>query len=169
MRDNNDGPAGPIFSAAFSAAAMSSAGPSDLFHITASGNARVAIKEIRLGQYSEFGDAQAELLSLLLLVGTTSAAVGSTITPRNILRHTGAPAAGTAVSAPSTTLSSTASATMMIADSWNVEAGYWLCPAPRDCIVLNPGQRAVLRMSTPNDPLSLNGTIMFQEIGAPRL
>lgn len=166
---DHDGPSGPIFTAAFSAAAMSSAGPSDLFHITASGNSRVAIKEIRLGQYSEAGDAQAELLPLLLMVGTTSAAVGSTITPRNILRHTGAPSAGTAVSAPSTTLSSTASATLMIADSMNVEAGYWLCPAARDRIVLNPGQRAVLRMGTPNDPFTLNGTVTFQELGAPRL
>lgn len=161
--------AGPIFNAAFSAAALTTAGPSDLFHITAPANSRVAISEIRLGQYSEFGDAQSELLSLTLLIGTTSAAVGSTITPRNVLRHTGAPTAGTAVSAPSTTLSSTASATLIIADAMNVAAGYWLSPAEGDRIVLNPGQRAVLRMSTPNDPITMNGTLSFQEIGVNRL
>ncbi len=159
---------GPVFTAPFSAVALTT-NPYDLFHITAPANARVALREVRLGQYTEFGDAQAELLSLQVMVGTTAASTGTAITPSNVLRHTGAPTAGTAVVGPSTALASTASATVMISDAWNVEAGYWLSPAECDRIVLNPGQRATIRMTAPNDTLTLNGTVMFQEMGSPRL
>lgn len=159
---------GPVFTAPFSAVALTT-NPYDVFHITAPANARVALREVRLGQYSEFGDAQAELLSLQIMVGTTAASTGTAITPQNVLRHTGAPTAGTAVVGPSTALASTASATVLIADAWNVEAGYWLSPAECDRIVLDPGQRAILRMTAPNDAVTLNGTLMFQEMGSPRL
>lgn len=155
----------PTYVASFTAVALSTAGPSDLFHITAPSNSRVAIEEIRLGQFSEFGDAQAELMSMTLLTGTTSAAVGSTLTPRNIRRHTGAPKAGTQVSGPSTTVASTASAVVMLADSFNVFWGWNLDESKSSHLVLNPGERAVLRVSTPNDAISLNGTVKFQEIG----
>lgn len=159
---------GPVFMAPFSAVALTT-NPYDLFHITAPSNARVSLREIRLGQYTEFGDAQAELLSLQVMVGTTAASTGTAITPNNVLRHTGAPTAATSIVGPSTALASTASATVMISDAWNVEAGYWLSPADCDRIVLNPGQRAIVRMTAPNDTLTLNGTLMFQEMGSPRL
>jgi hypothetical protein len=166
---HRDGPSGPIFSAAFSAASISTAGPSDLFFVTASTRSRVAVREVRLGQYSDAGDAQAEMLPITLLLGSTSAAVGSTITPRNVARHTGAPSAGTAVSAPSTTLSSTASAILMHADAMNIAAGWSYMPTAADRLVLNPGQKFTVRMGTPNDALSLNGTLTFEEIGTPSL
>ena len=119
----NDSPRGPIFTGAFSAAAISTGGPIDAFHITAPSNARVALREIKIGQYSEAGDAAAEMLSVLLLSGTTSPSTGTAITPRNVARHTGAPTAGTAIVGPSTALSSTASAVLMLADAMNVAAG----------------------------------------------
>lgn len=159
---------GPVFTAPFSAVILST-NPYDVFHITAPSNARVAIREVRLGQYSEFGDAEAELLSIQIMVGTTAASTGTAITPLNVLRHTGAPTAGTAVVGPSTALASTASATVLIADSLNIAAGYWLSPTDCDRIVLNPSQRATIRMSAPTDAVTLNGTLMFQEMGSPRL
>ena len=155
---------GPVFSAAFNAVALTT-NPQDMFYVTANSSSRVAVREIRLGQYTEFGDAQAELLSLQILVGSTSLAVGSTITPRNVARHTGGPTAGTAVSAPSTTVSSTASAVQMLADVWNVEGGWWYNPPECERIILNPGQNLALRMTAPNDAMTVNGTLVFQEIG----
>lgn len=155
---------GPVFTAPFSAVALTT-NTQDMFFVTANSSSRVAIKEINIAQYSDAGDAEAEMLSMSILVGTTSLAVGSTITPRNVLRHTGAPTAGTAVSAPSTTLSSTASAVLMLADVMNVAAGWRYLPAECDRIVLNPGQKLAVRMSAPNDALTVNGTMTFQEIG----
>jgi hypothetical protein len=155
---------GPVFTAPFSAVALTT-NPQDMFFVTANSSSRVALREISFGQYSDAGDAEAEMLSVSILVGTTSLAVGSTITPRNVLRHAGAPTAGTAVSAPSTTLSSTASAVLMYAEAVNVMAGWKYMPAECDQIVLNPGQKAVVRMTAPNDALTVNGTLTFQEIG----
>lgn len=155
---------GPVFTAPFSAVALTT-NAQDMFFVTANSSSRVVIREIGIAQYSDAGDAEAEMLSMSILVGTTSVAVGSTITPRNVLRHTGAPTAGTAVSAPSTTLSSTASAVLMLADAMNVAAGWKYLPAECERIVLEPGQKAVVRMSAPNDALTVNGTLTFQEIG----
>jgi hypothetical protein len=155
---------GPVFMAPFSAVALTT-NPQDMFFVTAPAASRVEIREVFISQYSDAGDAEAEMLPMTLLVGTTSLAVGSTITPRNVLRHTGAPTAGTAVSAPSTTLSSTASAVLMLADAMNVAAGWRYMPAECDRVVLNPGQKAVFRMGAPNDALTVNGTLTFQEIG----
>lgn len=158
-------PSGPVFTAPFSAVALTT-NPHDLFCVTASTSSRVVVREIRLGQYSEFGDSQSELLSLTIMTGSTAAAsAGSTITPVNVQSHSGAPTANTAVIAASTTLGSTTSATVRYADAWNVAAGYLYTPPPPERIVLNPGQIMLFRMSAPNDAMTMNGTITLQEIG----
>lgn len=163
---NHDEPesGGPIFSAPFSATALTT-NAQDLFFVTAPSNSRVAIREIRLGQTSEAGDTEAELLSLTLMRGSTSVAAGSTVTPRNVRGHTGAPIAGTAVSAPSTTLASTDSAALMLADAWNVAAGWWFNPPAAERPVIEPAQTMLLRMSAPADAMTINGTLVFQELG----
>src|SRR5689334_3240720 len=132
---------GPVFTAPFSATTLTT-NAQDLFFVTAPSGARVAIREIRLGQYTEFGDAQAELLSLQILTGTTSTGVGTSITPRNVRQHTNAPTAAATVNAPSTTLCSTASAILRLADSWNVAGGWYYKPDERERIVLNAAQKA---------------------------
>jgi hypothetical protein len=157
---------GPVFTVPFSAQALTT-NPQDLFFITNASVGRLAINEIRLGQYTEFADAQAELLSLLLMLGTTSAAVGTTITPQNVRQHTGASTAAFEVSGPSTTLSSTTSAVVRVADSWNVAGGWFYRPdlVLTERIVLEASQKAVLRMTAPNDALTLNGTLTLQSLG----
>jgi hypothetical protein len=158
-------PSGPVYHFAFENVTLSTAGPSDLFCITAPSNSRVVVREIRLGQFSEFGDAQSELLSLRFLFGSTSVSSGATVTGANVQRHTGAPSAGSSVLAPSTTVASSASAAGGLADSWNVAGGWYYKPEIVERPVLAPGTRFALRQSTPNDAVSLNGTIVLQEIG----
>ena len=155
---------GAVYTASFSAAALTT-NDQDLFFLTAPANSKVAIREIRLGQYTEAGDAEAELLSLTLMRGSTSAAAGSTVTPRNVRGHAGAPIAGTAVSAPSTTLASTDSAALILADAWNVAAGWWFNPPAAERPVIEPAQTMLLRMSAPADAMTMNGTVTFQELG----
>jgi len=157
-------PSGPVFTAPFSAQTLTT-NDQDLFCLTASTDSRVVIREIRLGQYTEFGDAQAELLSLTMMVGSTAASSGTAITPRNVKTHTGAPTAASAVLGPSTGLSSTASANVHWADSWNVAAGLLYSPLPPERMVIQPGEIFNLRMTAPADTLTLNGTLVFQEIG----
>jgi hypothetical protein len=157
-------PSGPVFTAPFSAQTLTT-NPIDLFCVVASSLSRVVIREVRLGQYTEFGDAQAELLSLTMMVGSTAGSSGTAITPRNVKTHTGAPTAGSSVTGPSTTLASTTSVNVHWADSWNVAAGLLYSPLPPERMVIQPGEIFNLRMSAPADAMTLNGTLVFQEIG----
>lgn len=159
-------PSGSVFNYPFSAAALTTAGPNDLFCITAPSNSRVVVREIRLGQYSEFGDAQAELLSLTLMTGSTAIGGGTVIAGYNVQRHSGAPTAGSSVTGPSTTIASTTSASLALADSYNVAAGWYYKPPLKERIVLEPSTRLILRQSTPNDAITINGTLVLQEIGS---
>lgn len=157
-------PAGPVYTAPFSAQALTT-NPQDLWCLTASSSSRVVLREIRLGQYTEFGDAQAELLSLQILTGSTAPSSGTAITPRNVKTHSGAPTADSSVVGPSTTLASTTSAVERWADVWNVAAGLLYSPLPAERMVIQPGETLCLRMSAPADAMTINGTLTFQEIG----
>jgi hypothetical protein len=166
MRVTHGGLAGPIFICPFTAIALTTAGPVDLFFIANAAAGRLAIREVRLGQYTEFGDAQAELFSIQLMTGTTSTAVGTALSPQNVRQHTGASTAAFSVAGPSTPLSSTASAALRMADAWNVAARWFWRPAEDERPVLNASQKAVLRLaSTPNDAITLNGTLTLQALG----
>lgn len=158
-------PSGPVYTCPFSATALTT-NPYDLWCVTSPSNSRVAIREIRLSQYSDAGDAQAELLSLSILTGSTSISSGGTvISPVNVKRFSGNVSAGSSVTGPSTTLASSTSATLVMADCWNVQAPYLYMPAWADRIVLGLSQRAVIRITAPNDALTVNGTLVLQELG----
>ena len=160
-------PSGPIFTFAFSAISLSTAGPADLFFFTAPSNSRVSVREVRLGQYTEFGDAQAELLPIQLMTGSTGTGAGTAIVGLNVQRHTGGPTAGSSLTGPTTTVASTASAVVNLSDSFNVAAGFYYKPDWDERIVVPPSGKFMLRVGTPNDALTLNGTIVLQEIGKP--
>ena len=157
-------PSGPVFTVPFSATVLTT-NPLDLWCLTAGPATRVVLREVRIGQYSEFADAQAELLSLQILTGSTAPSSGAAITPINVQGHAGGPTAATSVVGPSTTLASTTSAVQRFADAWNVAAGYLYNPLPIERIVLNPSQALAVRMTAPNDAMTINGTLTFQEIG----
>ena len=159
-----------VFSAAFSAVAITAA--QDLFEIVAPANSRVRLLEIDIGQYSDFGDAQAEILSIAVHRGhTVSGSGGSTITPANLNPY-GA-GAGSTVEANNTTVATTSGA-LLWATGWHIQAGFLWSPvehAPRGVIafrrhiVIKPSQRLVIRITAPNDSLTTNGSILFEEIG----
>src|SRR5262245_44264701 len=157
-------PSGPLFVYGFESHALSTAGPSDLFCVTAPSNSRVVIRRIEIAQTSELGNAAAELLGLRILTGSTLIGGGATLSGRNVLRHSGGPTAASSVTGPSTTLASTASAVGAIADAWAVSAGWFYSPPPHQRIVLEPNSRFVLRQSVPADPVTLFGSLLIQEI-----
>lgn len=153
-----------IYTATFAGVAVAAA--QDAFEIVAPANSRVALREVRLGQYSDAGDAQAEMLSVTLERGyTTSGSGGAAVTPANLMGHAGAAAAATAVERNNTTVASGGSPATLIADSWNVQRGWRYCPPPAERIVLEKSQRAVVRITAPADAITLNGTLVFEELG----
>jgi len=156
---------GPIYTATFTAVAVSAA--QDLFEIVAPASKRIAICEIDVGQYSDAGDAQAEMLSLLMLRGYTSAGTGgSALTAAN--RSSKGRASGATVLANNTTVASGGTPTTVRATSFNVQAGWYYRPRfdvvfdERD--IVEPGQRFVVRITAPADAVTMNGTLKYQEL-----
>lgn len=164
---------GPIFTYPFAASVLSTSGPTDLWCVTGPSNGRYTVREIVLGQYSDPGDAQAEMLSITFLSGSTAPSSGTAITGLNINRYSTAqsPAASCTVVGPTTTLASTVSAAVIRAESFNVMGGYRYYPVPAERPVLGLSQRFVIRLTGiassggVNDPVTMNGTLMLQEIG----
>lgn len=152
-----------IYYAPFSAVAVAAA--QDLWEIVAPSDSFVIIREVRFGQYTDFGDAAAEILAVTMTKGyTTSGSGGGTITPVNRSPVTGALASTTTVERNNTTQANTAGTTVF-ADTWNVQTPYLYLP-DRDCaFAINPGQRFVVSISAPADSITMNGVLTFEEIG----
>jgi hypothetical protein len=153
-----------IFTGAFKAVAVAAA--QDVWELNAHASTRVVIREIRIGQYSDAGDAAAELLSVSLETGwTTSGSGGAAVTPNNLHRWTGAPAAVSTLERSNTTVAQDGTGVVLVADSFNIQAGWWYYPPEDERIILEAGDRFVVRITAPADELTVNSTIVFEEIG----
>jgi hypothetical protein len=147
------------FVATFEDVAVSAA--QDLFELVAPAGKRVHIYEVTLGQYSDAGDAMAELLSLKMIRGhTTAGSGGSTLTPAN-LNGASARSAEATVKANNTSVASGGSPATVRAEAWNIQGPYFMNSDSH--FVLEAGQRFVVRVSAPADAISVNGTIIWEE------
>jgi hypothetical protein len=152
-----------VFTAPFSAIAVSAA--QDLFTLTAPSTSRLAILEVRFGQYTDFGDAAAEILGVTMRSGDTAGSGGAAVTPLNVSRHTSAPAtAGTTVARNNTTQASGGS--VIWADAWNIQAPFlWLPPDPKQRFIIEASGVFVVAVTAPADSITASGTITWEEIG----
>lgn len=171
--------------AIYTATAVHSAGDTggsnsgqDLFELTAHASTRVRIREVRIGQHSDFGDAAAELLPVQLIrfrgaggdTGTAGSA-GNTVTPRNIHGWSGAPSAVSTVRKNNTVLAqdtgapTAATLERLIADTMNIAAGWWHTPPEEEMIIVEKNDRFVVRLGASADALSINATLVFEELG----
>jgi hypothetical protein len=153
-----------IYTAPFSAIAVSAA--QDLWELNVHASTRVRLREVRFGQYSDAGDAAAEILGVTFVRGyTVSGSGGSTITPVNVSGHTGGLSAVTTVERNNTTQANT-SGTVIFADAWNVQAPYLWLPAENDMrFVFEASTRFVVALTAPADAITMNGTLTFEEFG----
>lgn len=150
---------GTVYTAAFSGVAVSAA--QDCFEVTCGSANALYLHEVRLGQYSDFGDAQAEILSVQVITGyTTSGSGGSTVTPAAVTSGT----AGSSVEINNTTVANTGTAVVRISDTFNVAAGWFYSPSPSERILVPALGRLVVRITAPADALTMNGTIVFEEV-----
>lgn len=160
------------YAAAFSAIAVSAA--QDVFEIVAPSTKTVAIREIVIGQYSDPGDAQAEMLSVLLMRGhTVTGSGGAAVTPASLAVPEEA-ASGSTVARNNTTVATGGSPVTVRGDVFNVMAGWRYYPTPGDPndprirderIWLRPSERFVVRITAPADAITMNATVVFDEIG----
>lgn len=162
-----------IFTAVFAGVAVTA--PQDLFGLVLSATSRVAICRIEVGQYSDAGDAQSELLAYTLKrfsAAATTGSGGTSPTARNTKGHSGAKAAITTVRVNDTTQLTGGTSQTLVAGAFNVQAG--LLYAPKygtedqvdERITIEAGDKfAVSLDSAPADSLTMSGVITFEEIG----
>lgn len=145
----------------------------DLFEIVA-GNLPTAIRRIEIGQRSDAGDAQAEMLPVKIVRGhTVAGSGGSSVTPSP--QRTTQPASTATVTVNNDTVASGGSPHRWWSATFNVMGG-WFYPFahlpslsyPKDFgqIILEPGERCVVTLAAnPADSLTMNGTMEFEELG----
>lgn len=162
-----------IFTATFAAVAATVA--QDVFEIVAPSDSRVRIRDCAIGQYSDLGDAAAEILSVRVIRGfTTGGSGGASVTPANL--RPWSRAAGSAVERNNTTVAD-GTGVDLVAATFNIAAGWCLRDVLRggrlgppleddEFIYLEASERLVVRITAPADELTLNATLVFEELGA---
>jgi len=152
-----------VFAATFTGIAVSAA--QDVFELVASSTKRVFVREVVLGQYSDFGSGASELLPISLIRGhTTQGTGGSAVTPGNVSGIAGAGAALCSVTRNNTTIASGGSAVNLRAESWNIQIPWIWRPILDEGIILEASQLLCVRLhSAPADALTMTGTLIFEE------
>lgn len=153
---------GRIYTAQFSAVGVTAA--QDLFEIVAPSDAIVVIHDITIGQTSDKGDAEEELLLIQWKSGaTTSGSGGSSCTP--VPKELGDAAFGGTCEVNNTTQAADGTIVTHYSWVWNVRAPLQVIFTPETRPVLSPSRRAVLTIPAPADSLTMDGTITLEEIG----
>jgi hypothetical protein len=152
--------AGNVYTISFATTSMSTSGPWDVFPFQAGSLTRVSVEEISIGIVSN----SANNLAVQIYRGsTTPLSTGvSSITPVNLAGWTGAGAAGSSGTAPSSSLPSTTSASLL--DARTFEDGFHYEYRGRGDMILAPSQRLDVVMTTPGSG-TVYGTLKFREIG----
>jgi hypothetical protein len=159
---------GPIFSASFTAGTLTAAA-TDIFELVTGATARIAICGIDFGQYSDSGDAAAELLGISIIRGYTTSGNGTSVTPANLKPWSRASTVTAEYLAA--TVASNGSPITVFSSSFNIQAGFLYRPkfdlanGFDERIWLDISSRLVVRVTAPADELTVSGTIWFQEAG----
>lgn len=152
---------GQVYTATFGGVSVSTI--VDLFELLAAAGVPVVIHSIRIGQVTDAGDAQAEMLRVTIsrTNGTTSGSGGATVTPEN---HSPAgPSASTTVERTNTTQATVT--TPVLEDTFNIQAGWLYQPSPEERILIEAGGTIVVELPVaPNSAINMSGAITFEEM-----
>lgn len=151
-----------LYSVSFSAVAVTAA--QDAFELSPGTNKSCIIHAIFLSQHSDFGDAQDELLHWMIKRGATvSGSGGSSFTP--VPLRSGGAASAAAAETNNTTRANTGTISTLHDDAFNVRAGLIWIPTPECRITVDGGSRIIVGIeAAPTDSLTMNGTLLFEEI-----
>lgn len=154
---------GRKYAITFSAVAVTAL--QDLFELVPADDKPVAIVSLNIGQASDAGDAQDELLQLSIIRGfTTSGSGGSSPTPAPLSPND--TAAGFTAETNNTTVATTGTTATLFTDCFNVRAGYMMMFPPDARPSANQGNTSlVVRLTLPADSLTMSGTLIVEELG----
>lgn len=137
----------------------------DLFQLLAAAAVPVWLHSVRIGQTTDAGDSEAELLEIQITRTdfTINGSGGSTPTPEP--HSPASPAASTTVEANNDTVSTVQ--TVILEDVFNIQAGWLYQPPPEERILLPAGITNGLIIAlpvAPTDPITMDGSITFSEV-----
>lgn len=139
----------------------------DLLELTAASNKPCALASITLGQFSDAGDAQDEMLRIEVGRGnTTSGSGGGTVTPSPLDPNDAA--AGFTCETNNTTQATGGTRAILHADTFNVRAGYsWIWPVaerPKFNAASGSNTLCVALPGAPADSLTCSGCAIVVEL-----
>lgn len=159
-----------LYSVTFTAQSLSTGGAWDIFGVRGSTDpvSRIEVVSIDLAFSTSAISTNPQALSLTMFRGSTAAST-TPFTPVNLKGWSGSPTAASSATLPSSTLVSTASATLIWSDVGYTQTGWHFPPLQAERFVrpvLASGQRLHLRLAQPQVALVASGTLTFRETGA---
>jgi hypothetical protein len=151
-----------LYTAQFNGVAVTA--QQDFFELVAPSTGAVLVHAIELSQTTEVGDAQEEGLLILLKSGqTTSGSGGSTPTP--VPLAFGDAASGSAVEANNTTKAADGTIVTHAAWAWNVRGDFMKIFTPEMRPLVRASRRMTVELATtPDDSITMSGTLWFEEL-----
>ncbi len=125
------------------------------------------LHEVVIAQSSDYGDAAAEGLSVLIKRATgsyTSGSGGSTVTPAKHLTNDAAAGPTAEVNNTSQASAGSGALTTLRAEAFNVQVGYQYLPPPEQRYTYLAAEACVVSITAPADAITLSGTMVIEEI-----
>ena len=157
---------GRVYSAQVNGVAATAA--QDVFELLTPADLVVCVHSVFIGQTTDAGDAEAEMLGVQIKRGSGSITSGSGGSTPSMFPHVFSDtAASCTLEANNTTIAVVGAGALSIlqAESFNVQAGWYYTPTPEERIWLSPSQYFIVTMTAPADSITLNARIVFEEIG----
>lgn len=149
-----------IFTAQYNAVAVTA--QQDLFEINCPATGSIYLHEFGLFQTTEVGDAQEEMLRILLKTGATTSGLGGT-TPTAVPRFLGATAFAGTVEVNNTTKATAGTIVTRQAWGWNVRMPLQNIWTPETRPRLAPSARMTIELATtPADSITMGGYVIFE-------
>lgn len=154
-----------VYTVSFDQQAIAAAsGDYDLFEVVPADDKPVEIVALSLGNKSEVGDAQDEMLAYAIVRGNTTSSNGTTTTPQ--LLDPSDPAASFGAETVGSTPATAGTSVTLIADTFNVRAGLMLVLPPEMRPKVSQANTGLyVRLTTAvADDLTLSGTLWVREL-----
>jgi hypothetical protein len=150
---------GQVYTASFAAIAVTAV--SDLLEISAPSDAVVRIISASCGQTSDYGDSEAEGLSLSWTRYASAGTGGTAVTPRP---HSLGVTASSTVTRNRTGQGTTP--TEVLQEAFNAQVGWFYRPTPEEQIVIPPSGILTLELTkAPADSIDVTVSVTFEEVG----
>ena len=141
----------------------------DFFEVAPADDKPCIIHSCEIGQTTDYGDAQAEGLGILIVRGGTAMTTGTGgtqgVTPIGIDGTYAA--AGAACDTMNTTAATFTAGVNVYQSAFNVQSGWFYHPAPENRIQVTQvhGGLVVRLAGAPVDSITWSGTLVFEELG----